>query len=179
MRSLWILGLLGFFATFILTIVFLYSVLIEPLEPRPLTIKELLVQGNPSDAHKEFIDRIKRDLKIKDEVKIILGPPFYPLGELARQENSWAILSQENFFNSLTDIEQKALIGHELGHVLYSPPKCLRVIECQKSADKFAAAYTSPKAVIDLLNSFSNDPRWLGSEEYKQRIESLKKLQGQ
>jgi hypothetical protein len=151
----------------------------EVFQLQPLTNRELIVMGRPAPYQADFIERISRDLKINKSVELVLGPPLvFPRGRLAESTLAYYILIEEKFFLSLTDMEQKALIGHEMGHIIFLPPNCDGYMSCQLGADLFAVLYTSPQAVIDLLEKLSDDPNWKQSLDYTTRVPALEKLKG-
>lgn len=158
--------------------VYLDTIFRKLQEFQPLTNRELIVLGEPAQHQAEFIEKIARELAVKKDIQMTLGPPPFPRGRLAESALSYYILIEEDFFLGLSDIEQKALIGHEMGHIIFMPPNCKGYMSCQMGADLFAAIYTSPQAVIDLMGKLSGGPQWRESWEYKTRVEHLEKLKG-
>ena len=145
--------------------------------PKPISKRELIALGTRADYHSDLIEKISRDLKLKKGVELVLGPgPFFPGGDMVELKLSYSILIGESFFLSLPEPEQRALIGHEMGHSVFVPPVCYDPIHGQVGADLLAAMYTSPEALISLLPKLSSDPYWTESREYRIRLEHLKLL---
>ena len=88
-------------------------------ELRPLTNRELIVLGEPVQYQTEFVEKISKELRVKKDVRLIFGPPLFPRGRLAESALTYYILIEKDFFLRLSDIEQKALIGHEMGHIIF------------------------------------------------------------
>ena len=103
--------LVGLLAAIAMAAIYLDTVFRELQEFRHLTKRELIVLGKPTEHQAEFIARISRDLAVKKEVRLILGPPPMPRGRLAESGLAYHILIEEKFFLGLTDMEQKALIA--------------------------------------------------------------------
>ena len=145
------------------------------LPPRP-SKRELIASGKRSDYYSDLIEKISRDLKLTKSVKLIFVPggPLFPSGDLVESKFSYHILIGESFFFSLPEAEQRALIAHEMGHVIFVPPVCYDPVNCQAGADLIAALYTSPEAMIMLLKKLSSHPYWTESYEYRIRLEHLR-----
>ncbi len=175
-----LIGLIIGVALYAITFVaMLIHVSISYLAPPPAN-RELIALSKPTEIQAEFINKISKDIKLKKDIRLLLGP-YAPIGKgrLLESPLSWFILVDEKFFIGLPDMEQKALIGHEMGHIVFTPSVCGGVIECQEDADFFAAVYTSPETVIILLDKFFIDPRDRNSEQFKLRLENMEKLKQQ
>jgi len=150
---------------------------LQPPRRGPLTDQELITLGKPSLLHADLIEQIAKDINFKNNIRLILSPDVVTKGRLVSYRSDYYILVQKEYFLTLSDMEQRALIGHELGHIIFrGPPLCSPVIHCQIKADLFAAKYTSPEIMINLLNKISADPFWITSDEYLTRLEFLKLL---
>ena len=131
--------------------------------------------------HAEFTEQIRKDLNTPKEIKLFLSPVVYGLAELRETSTSYIILADGEFYHSISALEQRALLSHELGHVIdyqmnaiwgYQRPSRKMVIEEQIRADAFGAKYTSPDVMIILLDKVF--------EEYHLRIQGMNKIkQGQ
>lgn len=142
--------------------------------PHTYSYEELISLGKQSYTHMEFIDKIRRDMNNHSDIKLILGDYRFKidktgvvsLGRLIRLPNlpnSIFILIDKSFFENISSIEQKAIIAHELGHLIYTTNS----LRDQIGADLIAVGYTSPEAVINFLNKI-----YEGREDsyYKARI---------
>jgi len=148
---------------------------------RPLTLRELISIGKPTEIQAEFINKVSKNIKVTRDVRLLLGPYTPALGRsrLLRSRRSWLILADEKFFLGLPDIEQKALISYEMSYIIFAPSSRQRMADNQKNADAFAAAYTSPEAMINILNKLVTNPRYKNSERFKLRLKNLEELKKQ
>lgn len=145
----------------------------------PPTKEDLIAIGQLSEAHQEFVDRIRKELGVKGKVEVFMLPVLIEArgGSLKTVEGSWVISIEFGFWLLLDDMEQKALLAHELGHIIFWPPTCPTELFCQEGADLFAAMHTSPDATIGLLSKLADtagDPKHLA--ELRSRIQSIEKL---
>lgn len=149
----------------------------ERLQP-PTTREDLLAIGTLSEEHKEFIDRVSRELKTTKKVEVIMIPALFLVkgGRLVETREYWLILIEQDFYAGLEPMEQKALLGHELGHIIFTPPACRGYMSCQMGADLFAATHTSPDAVIGLLNKLFQEPHPKAGESYQKKAEEERKI---
>jgi hypothetical protein len=148
---------------------------------RPPTREDFLTVGTPSYEHRDFIDRVKLELNVRKDVEVIVMPTFFfgAGGKIIETPESYIILIEREFNLKLEEVEQKALLGHELGHIIYSPPKCNSYLSCQMGADLFAATHTSPEAAISLLDKlfeYTHSKRPEAEEEHQKRVENIRKL---
>lgn len=136
--------------------------------------RQLVRDGNEIKEHTEFVEMVKRDLGIDRPIKILKGPyMFAGTGRWVESPLCYYILVDDGFWEEASDIEQKALLAHEMGHFIYSSPSQ------QVGADEIAARYTSPEAVISVINKIRY--RLIPMSEYSEmmydkRIESLEKF---
>ena len=121
-------------------------------------VKKLVPMGRPGNVHAEFIEKIKQDLGTEKDIILLLGPyrvnfPNKSPAASILHGNSYYIFIDEEFFSELPDIEEKALIAHELGHILYTYPDNDKAAELQAQigADAIAARYVSPEAITRLI----------------------------
>lgn len=145
-----------------------------------LTAEQILEKYKPSSLHSDFIKKISEELKLTKNVYLILVPTrdLRTKGVLIPKDSAYYIFADETFLTSLSDIEQKALIGHEMGHIIFGCPgtEIVFLPACQTGADLFAAMHTSPDATMSMLHKLYSDQQW--NPEYKIRIEHMKQLQG-
>ena len=131
------------------------------------TNKELIATGVESFDNSELIQQAKKDLQIeKLSVKIILGAYYSKegiTGRLVRDlPNGYFGLVDKDFYQRLTLPERKALIGHELGHILYVPT--VHIYDLDRTgldicADFFAVRYAGVDAVLSLLEKLYTIPQ--------------------
>ena len=144
---------------------------------RRLSADELISIGKPSNDQVDFIQRINIDMYIIKEVKLLLGPydtvvdwrGIRSVARLLGIRGLYYVLIDDSLFKNLADIEQKALIGHELGHI-FNPTNEL---DDQIKSDTFAARYTSGEAVINFLNMVYKDNRHPDKIKRVKNIEAL------
>ena len=144
-----------------------------------LTQKDLVAISRLSEAHQEFIDQIRKELGVKNKIGVLM---LYKLprgrgGILRKVENSFVIWIEYRFWLNLDEMEQKAFLAHELGHIIFAPPRCLTYLSCQQGADQFSALHTSSDATIRFLNKLFDNPKnenW--KREYRSRIQHIEKL---
>ncbi|MEX2090775.1 MAG: hypothetical protein WD989_01420 [Candidatus Paceibacterota bacterium] len=145
--------------------------------PQPRNQRELMASGKRADNYSDLIEKLSRDLKARKGVELVLQPALiFPSASLEESKLVYYVLIGEGFFLSLPEPEQRALIAHEMGHIIFVPPVCANPINCQVGADLIAALYTSPETVISLLSKLSVAPHWTESQEYRIRLEHLKLL---
>ena len=163
----------------------------NPYSTEARSDRQLIRDGKEIKEHTEFVEMIKRDLGINRPITILKGPyMFVGVGRWVESPLRYYILVDDGFLEEATDIEQKALLAHEMGHFIYYPLRIRpndnslnKSLEIQIGADSIAARYTSPEAMISFLNKFK--ARLMPFEKYSEtiynkRIESLEKLkQGQ
>lgn len=148
------------------------------LPQRPSRRELIAREKSVNYYHSDLIEKISRDLKLTKGIELVFlpGGPSFPSASFNESEHSYQVLLGEGFFLSLPEPEQRALIAHEMGHIIFIPPVCYGPINCQVGADLIAALYTSPEAVISLLEKLSSSPLWTESREYRTRLEHLKLL---
>ena len=152
----------------------------ELLAP-PNTREDLLAVGTLSEDHKDFVEGIGKELKVTKKIEVIMIPTmFFTIargGRLVQTETSWLVLIERDFFLRLNIEEQKALIGHELGHIIFIFPRCVFYMSCQKGADRFAALHTSPDATIGFLNKlFNSTTDEKRKKEHESRVQYIERL---
>ncbi len=173
--------LLGYFALVV------FPTIENHQQERPplLTPEDIIGVGRQDLEHEDLVSRIREDLKIPKiiEIKILLGPYRYVSGEgrLIDSLNPLAfiMLLDRDFYQELTPEEKIALIAHELGHLTNKPVLTRDLntdIQFQIEADTYATKYTSPEAMINLLNKADARHSGIKSEEHDLRIQNLEKI---
>lgn len=117
----------------------------------------LIMAGAESNEFTDLIEQIKKDLKIENlSVKVIIVPHDERelTGELVKILGGYIILVNGNISKNLTLDERKALISHEMGHIMYSPK--VHVYDLARTgldicADFFAVKYAGVDATLSLL----------------------------
>jgi len=163
--------MISFLAIGVFSLIFLANQL-SIIDPPPKSEDDSLVLyfkgGVRVNDHAKFIEQVRKDLNTPKEIKLFLSPVVYGIAELMETSTSYIILVDIEFYNSLSAIEQKALLGHELGHILdlemsvlwnknYRRPSRKTAIEEQMRADSFGAKYTSPDTMIILLDKMFDE----------------------
>ncbi len=135
---------------------------------KPPTNAEMVAMGTPSSDsdNKQLIEIIKKDLKIENaDVKLLLGPYeniFGPARSLNNLPHDYFILIDNDFYQMLSPSEKNALMGHEMGHILYAPK--VHVYDLDRTgleicADFFAIKYAGVDAVLSLLEKLYSIPQ--------------------
>ena len=149
--------------------------------------RQLIRDGKEIKEHTEFVAMLKRELGINRPVSILKGPyMFVGFGKWVESIMRYYILVDDGFWEDASAIEQKALLAHEAGHFIYHPFRFKsddrspsKYLELQIGADMIAARYTSPEAMIAVLNELRYRVMPVsknGELEYDKRIKSLEKL---
>jgi len=147
--------------------------------------QKLIATGIPTYENRQFIARIKKDLRLNVPVIVLLGPYDKKMGSARLVDGfprNYYILVDKDFYRGLSDLEKRSLIGHELGHVVFAvKPKAgdSEFVSLQIGADLFAARYVGFDAMIALLNKLYPTDTSKEIPEYVLRIGILKKLQAQ
>ncbi len=139
--------------------------------------------GKANNDFDEFISQIRNDFKdfnpyLKNsDVMVFIGyyrmtitnaAVFYPA-----YDNKYYIIIDEEFYNSLEPLEQKAVVAHEMGHLVhlrYIPTgsrEANTTIHAQVLADAVAAKYVGSDVVISMI---------LKIPELRARMESLNRI---
>ncbi len=150
-----------------------------------ITREEIFALGIPDTENHTFITEIKKDLKIEGiDVKILFGPYLHTTGSgmlvISNKPLRYHVLLDKNIYDQLEAQEKKALIAHEMGHILnkttYQDDK-ETTINMQVEADNYAALKTSPDTVINLLKKiFSAEMVSKHHPEYTKRVQNLENL---
>ncbi len=133
------------------------NALAKPPQINP-EITKIILAGVESTENTDLIEQIKKDLKIEDMfVKVIIGSYDAAgiTGQLVKAlPGGYFILIDSNLYEKITPAERKALIGHEMGYILYAPKIHLYDLDrtgLDICADFFAVKYAGVDAVLSLL----------------------------
>lgn len=134
--------------------------------------------GREIHDYDTLVARMKADLKKEAPVKVLLGPYFMSsgiVGMLYRpplRPERFLVLIDEPFFKEITDEEKEALVAHEVGHLAsFGPlvfPDRRAITANQIIADRVAANYVRPQALIKLLDRLYYD--------YRMRRDALERI---
>lgn len=134
--------------------------------PWSTSIEHLVRIGTPlNDSPRSLIMR-RNLLPISNKIKIFIGPyasTIVGLGSLVKYKGIIYVFIDMDFYQGLVEEERDALIGHEMGHVIYEKEDIIS----QVNADQFVAKYVRKEAVISLLDKLFPDKT---DREYLQRI---------
>ncbi|HEY4474750.1 MAG TPA: hypothetical protein VJC06_02405 [Candidatus Paceibacterota bacterium] len=156
--------------------------------------------GTEIYAHAEFINKLVLNKKINPKTKVrIFLDPYLIVGRgiLISDPPNYYVFLDMSFYLSLNQDERKALVAHEIGHMVYeysfldkfeirilyelgifNKQRNEIITKYQVLADRFSAENSSPEAMISLLNKLYVTR--IDNSDYKTRLESLKKpKQGQ
>lgn len=140
--------------------------------------QKLIALGTVSTDHRALINEIKQDLHVAEPVILLIGPfeDKIWMGELFKEAGTAYVAIDQNFYRSLTDKEQEAMIGHEMGHFIYTyiyPYLDDRIkFQLQAGADLFAAQYVGADAVLSWLGKTfpTDDDKELAEYKWRKKV---------
>lgn len=133
----------------------------EAKTPKTSPETALARMGKPTDKFDGLLSKIKDDIGRKDiEIKVRIGPYLKSIGftgllDFDIYTRTYYVLIDDEFYNELNEEEQKALVAHETGHILFGVSfngGRKGATEIQKLADLFAMQYVRPEYMASLLD---------------------------
>ena len=133
----------------------------EKLSP----VAVLALVGDPSNEFDDLTTKIIEDMGLNSiQITVLVGPYFQYLGTtgllMDDLEPNFYIFLDEIFIQELNPGERRALVAHEVAHILFRPspiPNRKDTTQTQLLSDEFASRYVNPKHLIGFLDKLYDD----------------------